>query len=427
MEVTSGSDQPGLQGAPATSLPTRSFGQIRGFDGLRGIAVLIVFVAHMDVILPIPTLLVIPGATVSLDSFFVLSGFLITALLLREQARRGKIGIGPFYRRRVLRLLPALYVVVAANAIFALAIHRWMHTETQSIFSVLFYYSNYYSSTAANPLSPKLAAGYQHLWSLSFEEQFYLVWPWMTIALLTIRMRLRTVTIILLSLIALVAIHRYILYEDTHRWWSLFYRTDTRADSILWGALLAHIWVRGREPKRGLTVAGWIAAAFLIACLPYATQEGPMVYWGGFIGIDVACAVLILAILDGKWAARHFFELKPLVALGMVSYGFYLWHLPVFFAIRYFDPHWNYVVRVVVAICLTLGLTLLSWFLLERPLMKWSKRLEAKRYQKPDATLAADGAAKQNALSSATSGTSEDTTVTLVDPEPSGVIEGPAP
>lgn len=88
MEVTSGSDQPGLQGAPATSLPTRSFGQIRGFDGLRGIAVLIVFVAHMDVILPIPTLLVIPGATVSLDSFFVLSGFLITALLLREQAAR---------------------------------------------------------------------------------------------------------------------------------------------------------------------------------------------------------------------------------------------------------------------------------------------------------------------------------------------------
>ncbi len=71
-----------------------------GFNGLRGIAVLIVFVAHMDVILPIPTLLVIPGATVSLDSFFVLSGFLITALLLREQARYGGIGIGPFYRRR---------------------------------------------------------------------------------------------------------------------------------------------------------------------------------------------------------------------------------------------------------------------------------------------------------------------------------------
>ena len=110
---------------------------------------LIVFVAHMDVILPIPTLLVIPGATVSLDSFFVLSGFLITALLLREQARHGAIGIGPFYRRRVLRLLPALYVVVLANALFVYASHQWLHTEVPSIISVLFYYSNYYSSSAA--------------------------------------------------------------------------------------------------------------------------------------------------------------------------------------------------------------------------------------------------------------------------------------
>jgi peptidoglycan/LPS O-acetylase OafA/YrhL len=362
------------------SLPTRSFGQVPGFDGLRGVAVLIVFVAHMDVILPIPTLLVIPGATVSLDSFFVLSGFLITALLLREQAKYGKIGALPFYRRRALRLLPALYVVVLANALFAWASHQWLHTEWPSIFSVLFYYSNYYSSTAAGPLSPKLASGYQHLWSLSFEEQFYLIWPWLTIFVLTIKMKLRNVVIILLSLIAIIAIHRYILYEDTHRWWSLFYRTDTRADSILWGALLAHIWVRGKEPKRGVTIAGWVAAAFLLACLPFATQEGPFVYWGGFLAIDFACAVLILAILSGKWGGRRLFESKPFVALGLVSYAFYLWHLPVFFAIRYFDPHWSDVLRVVVAVAVTLSLTIASWFLIERPLMRWSKRLESRRH-----------------------------------------------
>lgn len=386
MEDGSGSEQTGHHEAPPAPPPSRSFGQIRGFDGLRGIAVLIVFVAHMDVILPIPELLVIPGATVSLDSFFVLSGFLITALLLREQARRGVIGIGPFYRRRVLRLLPALYVVVLANALFAYASHQWLHTEVPSIFSVLFYYSNYYSATAPLPLIPKLSPGYQHLWSLSFEEQFYLIWPWLTIALLTIRMRLRTVTIILLSLIALVAVHRFILYEDTGRWWSIFIRTDTRADSILWGALLAHIWIRRREPKRGMVVAGWIAAAFLIACLPFASENGRFVYWGGFVAIDVACAVLLLAILDGRWAGRRFLELKPLVALGIVSYGFYLWHLPVFFAIRFFDPHWNDVLRVVVAVSATLTLTLLSWFLLERPLMQWSKRLEANRNMKLNAS-----------------------------------------
>ena len=368
----------------ATPVPSRSFGEVRAFNGLRGVAVLIVVVAHMDVFLPIPTLLVIPGATVSLDSFFVLSGFLITALLLREQAKRGRIGIGPFYRRRVLRLLPALYVVVVATSLFMYVTHQWGKTEVPSILSVVFYYSNYYSASAAGPFAPKLANGFQHLWSLSFEEQFYLVWPWATIVLLTIRARLRTVVIVLLSLIILVAVHRFILYQDTGRWWSIFYRTDTRADSILWGALLAHIWIRGKEPKKGVRIAAWIAAAFLLACLPIATQYGRFVYWGGFIGIDLSCAVLLLAILDGRWAGRHLFELKPFVALGLVSYAFYLWHLPVFFAVHYFGPHWNYVVRVIVALGVTLTLTLLSWFLLEKPLMHWSKKLEAKRYAKPD-------------------------------------------
>jgi peptidoglycan/LPS O-acetylase OafA/YrhL len=379
MQGTSGPDLMGRGAGPEPPLQVRTFGNVPGWNGLRGVAVLIVFVSHMEVILPIPTLLVIPGATVSLDSFFVLSGFLITALLLREQARYGKIGIGPFYRRRALRLLPALYVVVLANALFAYFSHQWLHTEVPSIFSVLFYYSNYYSATAANPLSPALASGYQHLWSLSFEEQFYFIWPWLTIVLLTIRVRLRTVIIILLTLITLIGAWRFWQFEETHRWWSLFLRTDTRADSILWGALFAHIWVRGRIPQKGLVVAGWISAAFLLACLPFAKEEGPFVFLGGFDAIDVACALLILAILDGRWVGRRLFEFKPFVALGVVSYAFYLWHLPVFFAIRFYDPHWNDVLRVVVAIVVTLALTIMSWFLLERHLMRWSSRLEANR------------------------------------------------
>ena len=126
-------------------------------------------------------------------------------------------------------------------------------------------------------------------------------------------------------------------------------------------------------------MAGWLSAAFLIACLPFATQEGPFVYWGGFIAIDVACAFLILAILDGRWIGRRFFEFKPLVSLGVVSYAFLPLALPVFFAVRHFDTHWNNAVRVVVATLVTLALTIASWFLLERPLMNWSKRLEARR------------------------------------------------
>src|SRR5271166_4196026 len=128
----SNSDESDPAETSALSRPTRSLGQVRGFDGLRGVAVLIVFVSHLEVILPIPTLLVIPGGTVSLDSFFVLSGFLITALLLREQSRFGRIGRLAFYRRRILRLLPALAVVVIATSLFAYATNTWARTETQS-------------------------------------------------------------------------------------------------------------------------------------------------------------------------------------------------------------------------------------------------------------------------------------------------------
>jgi peptidoglycan/LPS O-acetylase OafA/YrhL len=267
---------------------------------------------------------------------------------------------------------------------------------------VLFYYSNYYLASSSGPFSPTLAPGFQHIWSLSFEEQFYFIWPWVTIALLTIRLRLRTVVTILLGLIVLIAIHRLILYQDDgHRWWSLLYRTDTRADSILWGALLAHIWIRGKEPKRGVRLAGWLAAAFLLGCLAFSTEYGGFVFRGGFVAVDAACAILLLAILDRRWSGRHLFELKPVVALGIVSYGFYLWHLPVFFAIRYFDPRWNDVLRVVVAVGATLLLTIASWFLLERPLMRWSKRLEAKRYAKPSVATP-DGSVSQGEPQGAT-------------------------
>jgi peptidoglycan/LPS O-acetylase OafA/YrhL len=364
---------------PSDLVPSRSFGQVPGFDGVRGAAVLTIVIAHMVVLLPVHALLVIPGATASLDAFFVLSGFLISALLLKEQAKRGTIGAVPFYRRRVLRLLPALYVMVLVTALFAYFTHQWQHTETQSIFSVVFYYSNYYSASDPSPFGiPKLTIGFQHLWSLSFEEQFYVFWPWITIVLLTIRTRLRTVVIVLLSLIALVALHRFLLFQETHRWWQILIRTDTRADAILWGALVAHLWIRGKEPKRGIRFAALVASAYLLGCLFLTTEYSPFVFWGGFVGIDISCAVILLAILDGRWIGRHVFEFRPLVALGLVSYGFYLWHLPVFFAVAHYDAHWSDVVRVVVALSITLALTLLSWFLMERPLMRWSKKLSAR-------------------------------------------------
>ena len=343
--------------------------------------------AHSEVILPIHTLLVVPGAAVPLDLFFVLSGFLITALLLREQSRWGSIGTGAFSICSESPPSPsrALRRLVLANALFAYATHQLVHTETPSIFS---------GCSSTIPISPSASAAgpLPRSWLRATST----CGPWRSRSssptsyglgspsFRTIRVRLRTVVIVIMALIILVDVHRIILWEQSPRWWSYLYRTDTRADSILWGALLAHLWMRYKEPKRWLPIAGWVAAAFLIYCLAFTTEYSSFLYLGGFDAIDVACALLLLAILDGRWGGRHLFEWKPLVAMGVVSYAFYLWHLPVFFAIRYFDPHWNNVVRVIVALSATMTLTLISWFAMERPLMRWSKRMEDSRRVKLD-------------------------------------------
>jgi peptidoglycan/LPS O-acetylase OafA/YrhL len=358
----------------ASSIEARRLGKIPGLDGVRGIAAVIVVVCHFNVILPIPAFAVVPGGTVPLDMFFVLSGFLITSLLLREQSKNGRIGKWAFYERRILRLVPALVVVLAAHSLFAYLTGISFHEEWTSLTAVGFYYSNWKLAFNSNAFGGNIANGLQHMWSLSFEEQFYLIWPWITIFLLTIRQQLRTVIAVMLAMMAVVDVHMALMYHGIGSYYADFIRTDTRAGSILMGALLAHIWVRGREPRRYLSVAAWIAAIFLLVCMPFTNNTGPFLYRGGLVAIDVACAIIILAIVDGQWAGRHFFQLKPLVLLGLISYGVYLWHLPILFAIRYYGPHWNDVVKVVVAVTATLALSIGSWFLVERPFMRMKSR-----------------------------------------------------
>ena len=384
IEADSSALRPEAVPTAASSPPTRSLGRIPSLDGLRGVAVIIVVVSHMNVLLPMPRLLVIPGGTVSLDSFFVLSGFLITTIMLREQARTGTVHRLGFYRRRALRLLPLLFVFLVAHVIFAILTGIPYHVEWTSVLSVGFYYTNWKLALHSNYFGGHIATGMQHLWSLSVEEQFYLVWPWVTIFLLGIRTRLRTVVIVLVSVIALVALHRAIVYQGPNDWYRDFVRTDTRADSILIGCLLAHIWIRGRIPRRGVNVAAWISAVFLVVCLPTVDLSHPFLYHGGLLAIDVASAMIVLALVEGKWGGRHVFNLRPFVMLGTVSYGLYVWHLLVFFAVRYYGRGWTDATRVTVAVAVSLALTATSWRLLERPSLKWKSRLEGRRRPSDD-------------------------------------------
>ena len=349
-------------------------GRVPGLDGLRAVAVLIVFASHVEAFLPLSTLLVVPGGTVGLDPFFVLSGFLITALLLKEQARYGTIMRWSFYKRRMVRLLPPLFFLLVANVAIAVALNAWSRQELNSLLSVTFYYSNYYQANSKSLFCSNLSPGYEHLWSLSFEEQFYLVWPWIVIFFLTIKRSIRTVTIVILGTIAVIGIHRGLGYYGPQSWCYEFHATQDRADALLWGCLAAHLWARGSEPTKLIRILIWPAVLLLLACLPFTDLTGPFLYRGGFDAIDLSSAIILLAIMGGTWAGIRFFEWKPLAKLGLIAYAFYLWHVTIFDEIRRIDTGWSYELRVVVAFSWTLTMALISWFLLERPLQRWVHR-----------------------------------------------------
>jgi peptidoglycan/LPS O-acetylase OafA/YrhL len=355
---------------------TNQRARVRELDGLRGVAVLTVVVYHAQVVL-IPSRGVwLRNGFLGVDLFFVLSGFLITSLLVREYRRRGRVGVGAFYRRRAMRLLPALAVFLVALVVYK-AIRGGSLAETRDgTLSVLFYYSNW---RFAKCLCGPEEIG--HLWSLAVEEQFYLIWPFLLLVLLTaaaLARRLSVAIVLLVVAIVAVVLARIRLWEIGAPPLALYERTDTRADSLLIGALVGLLWAYGRMPKRGLAVAATVAAIVLIGIVvaPNGLFE-PFFYVGGFTLVAAACAALIMASLESGWFARRWLRFRPLCVVGLVSYGLYLWHLPVFIVVADFGLRWPGAVRVMVAFTLTAAATTASWILVERPFNRWKSRIEA--------------------------------------------------
>jgi peptidoglycan/LPS O-acetylase OafA/YrhL len=364
------------------SAPRLGLGRLAGLDGIRGLAVLLVVLSHMVSrtvgMLPAIGLSTgirhaVDGGYLGVDVFFVLSGFLITSLLLDEQRQRGRVRFRAFYARRALRLLPALYVMLAAQILYTLIARQPVVTTLQTALGAVLYVTNwqgvYHSTTIAKPLG--------HLWSLSVEEQFYLVWPVVLIACFGLNRRVRIVIPAFIALIDIVIVQRIGLWQ-IHGWLQPFTRTDARADSLLIGALLAWLWTRYSIPVGLVRRFGWVAIAALFVLVfaagPAASQS--FWYYGGFTVFAVVTAVVILAVVDGHAPGTQFFTLRPLTALGRVSYGVYLWHLPIFVAVGYQGRNWPALMRLVVGLGLTAVATALSWRYVEQPASRLRKRFE---------------------------------------------------
>jgi peptidoglycan/LPS O-acetylase OafA/YrhL len=356
-----------------------SFGYAPGLDGVRALAVLGVFAYHLGTTSETEYL---RGGFLGVDVFFVLSGYLITGLLLAEIARRGRISIKKFYLRRARRLLPALSaLLLTVGTIGAVWLPQQASRIRGDLAASLAYVTNWWliaqkSSYFGTGDRPSMLT---HLWSLAVEEQFYLVWP-LVLAIVLRRSRrytlLLAVTIALIIASATAAVLLYDPWADPSR---VYYGTDTRAATPLIGAALAIIlrpWTRGptvtghgRAGRRlGWDLLGLAGLAGLGVVAYRLTDRDPLLYQGGFAVIALLAAAVVASA--GQPASRfgRVLGLAPLRWLGQRSYAVYLWHWPVCVLTRPgIDVPITGWANVGLRLAIALALAEVSYWLIERP------------------------------------------------------------
>ena len=354
---------------------------ITGLDGIRGLAVVAVVLFH-DAGLR--------GGFLGVDAFFVLSGFLITSLLLAGAADRGRVDLRTFWVRRARRLLPALLVVLGGIALFAafVASPDELSRIRGDALATLGYVANWHSIAADHGYWSLFQAPspLEHTWSLAIEEQFYLVWPLVVFAVVWFVARrpsrpnigrhvARTITIASLVLAAVSTTLMWLLFDPTNTS-RAYLGTDTRVSSILIGAALAGwlTWrgpVRSRGARRTLEVVAVLAAIGL--GVAWATVDGQTsrLYQGGFLLCAIGVAVVIAAVAHPRpGALSGVLSWKPLCALGIISYGLYLWHWPVFVTVNETRTGLTGVALFAVRVSLSLAIAMASYFLVERPIRR---------------------------------------------------------
>jgi peptidoglycan/LPS O-acetylase OafA/YrhL len=348
---------------------THRLGYQPALDGLRAVAVAAVVAFHLNET-------GLRGGFLGVDTFFVLSGFLITTLLVLEWRRTEVIGLLAFWGRRARRLLPALVLLLVAVGIWAR--FEVPTTELERLrwdgISGLFYVANWRFVASGQSYFDLFASAspFRHLWSLAIEEQFYLVWPLVTLGCLRLgRGRLRPLLIVTIAGIALSGALMALLYDaaDPSR---AYYGTDTHAHPILVGVALALVLVdrpATTAHARRLDASGLVALVLMAAAFAFASDTSPRLYRGGSLLFAAVVAVLIAAVVrvPGGILARGL-AWRPFVALGVISYGVYLWHWPVIVYVDGARTGRSGLSLAVLRIALTLAFAIASYFLVERPI-----------------------------------------------------------
>jgi peptidoglycan/LPS O-acetylase OafA/YrhL len=343
-------------------------------DGLRAVSILLVLTVHLRLIAPHSKGLLPAGGFLGVDMFFVISGFLITSLLLSEHRTNGSISLKSFYYRRALRLFPALAAVLLFACFVALVVGSFsaLGLSHVRLASTIFYFTNWvraYEGTDSWFLF--------HFWSLSVEEQFYLFWPALLLFLLRRRLLSKHILFILLAMIIASAVLKPVLFLSGSPINRIYYGSDTRADSVLIGCGVAVLLSFGfiQPSQRAKLISRSLArgSAIVLAAFVFLAFDGfKLLYFGGFTLVSLCSATVIVHLVLAPESAHSRWLSRPSMQwIGKRSYGLYLWHWPMFEIGRLLS---NEVLVVFAGLALTFLAVQLSYRYIETPFLRLKNR-----------------------------------------------------
>ena len=349
-------------------------------DSLRALAVLAVIIYHVDVNY-------LPGGFLGVDLFFVLSGYLISSLIIKEYRKTGSLNLYNFYIRRARRLLPAVYFMITVGLVvmvlFNEVLLRKSHLDAifgyiySSNWWYIFHKLDYFDSFGAQ--SP-----FKHLWSLAIEEQFYMIFPLLFLLINrkkkskdgTYKLNKNFLYVVLgLILVSLIA---HILLFDINNISRIYFGTDTRAFSLLVGVVGAILYPMEKlhakvTPQQNImySVVSLVSIATLITVMIYTSEYNTWLYRGGFLLVAIIGLIVIISSGKQHTLMSRLLSFKPIVFIGKISYSLYLWHFPILVLTTPVSEIGNpNIIFVILRVILTFALATASYVFVETPIRK---------------------------------------------------------